>query len=511
MNAAILRLPGGGIAHVLGVAAIAVVVVLLGLVLGLGTAIGLGIYLVILVALVAGIIVFLANSGLASFSHGANGAFWTAIMLAGAVNFMTTFAPVRMNGLMELWLLCMVPLILMALPQALRSSPALRWMALLFVLAAVVAVLGTVLSPYRHSKAAAYQFAYNLKWPLMLALGFRVCWQQSDHARLRWLSLVYALLAASFLLLELGAPGLFRSLARNVTEFQHTSNPLLGGLGWRMTGPFVHSSVLAYFSGFFLLLLAVQWRGGVISLWRMVVFGMPLWLLVMASGQMQEALATVLGIGLVVLSFRARSLWGIAGWLTVATLLAAIVILTFVGPDRLYDVASEWGLVTGVKSIVSARPVLYADSFKVANDFWPLGSGLGTFGGVGAQMFNRELFSALGYGTFWWYRMDIFLLDTYWPNFIAEFGWIGFLLLAAIPVLAMITSLYRMINAPTTQVKVFWGYAFCGQFLPLMVSLTSPIYSDPDMSAFALMMLGMAHVYEAKVKAQARQSQGQHA
>jgi hypothetical protein len=167
------------------------------------------------------------------------------------------------------------------------------------------------------------------------------------------------------------------------------------------------------------------------------------------------------------------------------------------GTGTVERLSVEWGMQSDVRALTSARPVLYGDSFRLAAEHFPLGTGLGTFGGVGATYFNLEMLNAMGYPSLWWYAKDkTFLLDTYWPNFIAEIGWIGTIALLLVPAILIAYSLWRVTVVRTPQLKAVWGYAFAGQFVPLVVSLTSPIYSDPNMAAFALMMFGMAHLYE---------------
>lgn len=75
-----------------------------------------------------------------------------------------------------------------------------------------------------------------------------------------------------------------------------------------------------------------------------------------------------------------------------------------------------------------ARKILTDDSIRIAKNYFPFGSGFGTFGSnIAAQNYSK-LYLKLGY-----YRMrdsgleedGNFLSDTFWPTVIAQTGWIG--------------------------------------------------------------------------------------
>jgi hypothetical protein len=473
------------------------------LVAGLAIAVGLGIPAAALAVALTLVIYLAARYGLRTYRFGANGPFWSAILMSVGFSVLGLASPVNLGALMEVWLLCLTPWIVFAGPQGWRRSPLMRVVLVLFGIGFVLLLLSTLLSPHLRAKAAAYQFAYNLKWPLMLLLGFRVCWQDADHARLRLLMWLFVALTIMFLLLDAGAPTAYRAIGRNLTEYHHTSNALLGGVVDRMTGPFVHSSVLAYFASFFLALVVVQRLTGLIKTVPALLLAGPLFALVVLSGQKQEFATVIVACAAVAVAMRVRSVWTVLALFTVAPAVLAVLYIAIFGMPPLGSLGEEWGLVSGVSAVISARPVLTGDAVGLANAHWPLGSGLGTFASVGAKLYNRDIYETLGYFRFWWYRNDQFLLDTYWPNFIAEGGWISALALFMIPVMTSLYSLRKVSQASDPLLKTVWAYAFCGQFLPFGVSLTSPIFGDVNVAAFGMMMLGMAHLYEQRAVASA--------
>lgn len=99
----------------------------------------------------------------------------------------------------------------------------------------------------------------------------------------------------------------------------------------------------------------------------------------------------------------------------IAILFAAVVALLlgydqisfYYGDNYLYD-----------ENFIRAR--MMRDSFKIANQLFPLGSGFGSFASDAARKAHSILYSVYNYS------LDSkFLTDTFWPIVIAQCGWIG--------------------------------------------------------------------------------------
>ena len=77
-----------------------------------------------------------------------------------------------------------------------------------------------------------------------------------------------------------------------------------------------------------------------------------------------------------------------------------------------------------------ARPALYYQSVNIANDFFPLGSGQGTFGSIPVNMIYNPVY--YDYGLNGIYGLgetgDNFKMDTHWSNILGENGYLGTLL-----------------------------------------------------------------------------------
>lgn len=487
----------------LKIVAVLALVLPFGLFVGLLSAVGLAPILSFLLGGIAIVIFLIGHYGFTSYRFGGNGIFWTALVFALVLAAAEVMMPIRISGLYQIWIIALVPWIVYSVPAVLNSMATMRLVVALFVFAIVFAAIGTWQSPYLNVKAAIYQFLYNFKLPLMLLLGFRICWKDGDHRRLLHVFWVYALVVIGFIALDLGAPSVFKAVVRNLYEYHMNANPLLGGHGWRLTGPFLHPGILAYFSSLFLVMLVVQSQLRLVSVWQTLVLGSLLLVGLVASGQMQESSAALLCAAIVVVACRVRSIWTLLIGATLGGLVVAALFVGLVGTSTLSKLGAEWGLLPDVRALTSARPVLYADSARLADQFFPLGTGLGTFGGVGAAYINRSLYEALGYSALHWYQENLFLMDTYWPNIVAEYGWIGTIALLLVPAILNIYSLWRITKVQSPLLKAAWGYAFTGQFVPLLNSLTSPIYANPNASAFAMVMFGMAHMYERRTLAAA--------
>jgi hypothetical protein len=115
----------------------------------------------------------------------------------------------------------------------------------------------------------------------------------------------------------------------------------------------------------------------------------------------------------------------------------------------------------------------------VAQQYFPLGSGLGTYGGAGAQKFDLSLFQDLGFGRYWWFMQGKFLVDTYWPNVAAESGLFGAAFLLAFFAtmwIALLVRTWRLLG--NAQIGfVFLG--LCALTLLLLNSPSSQILTDP--------------------------------
>lgn len=108
----------------------------------------------------------------------------------------------------------------------------------------------------------------------------------------------------------------------------------------------------------------------------------------------------------------------------------------------------------------TARYKMYYYSFLTANEFFPLGSGFGTYGSYVAAHNYSPLYISYGFETVWGLgRLDVsnstnFLFDTYYPMIIAEFGYFG-LVIFVIFIIYSLTKIYKSKNFFAITIIVF--------------------------------------------------------
>lgn len=117
----------------------------------------------------------------------------------------------------------------------------------------------------------------------------------------------------------------------------------------------------------------------------------------------------------------------------------------------------------------SARLRLNETSMQIAKDYFPLGTGFGTF----ASTFSVRPYSKVYY----LYRLNnvyglspgeaTFVSDTFWPMIIGQFGWLG-----TIGYVTALLAVFKMINHIQKQDKYIF-YASLISFIYLLISSTS--------------------------------------
>lgn len=89
--------------------------------------------------------------------------------------------------------------------------------------------------------------------------------------------------------------------------------------------------------------------------------------------------------------------------------------------------------VAGLDSDEMARPILYNTSIQIANDYFPFGSGFGSFAEDASRVWYSPLYDRYGISKVWGLSRDYneFVADTFFPVIIGQFGLIGTLLFGA--------------------------------------------------------------------------------
>lgn len=356
---------------------------------------------------------------------------------------------------------------------------------LLWVLHSGLGLLSTLLGR-SHLMAAVWQLQYNLKWPLMFGLGLLIAQGGTGELRLRQLVKWSWLVLLACVALEILSPGGHELLFGPPPDLH--PNPILG-FGLRYRGPFFHSGYLALSCALLVsasLALALA-GGGRRWLGLALIYGG----LALLSGQRQElfALGACVAMFMLLAGRRHGYLFLFIGVCLGGGLLAAGMFI-----DRLpgEEVLAQWGLIEGTGPL-SERAILSFNGIQVAERYFPLGSGWGTYGGVGAQKFDQSLFVELGFGRYWWFRRGLFLVDTFWPGVVAETGFAGAACLLLLFFLLWLGLLSRCLRALRQGRHVaLCATGLAAATLLLLNSPTSAVLTDPRGALLFWLLIGVA-------------------
>lgn len=194
-------------------------------------------------------------------------------------------------------------------------------------------------------------------------------------------------------------------------------------------------------------------------------------------------------LGLLVTCFTVRSK-AIAGSLCIVFIYLYFV--KFKIKNKLVAGASALtiGLVTGYDQISFyfggrsqydlnfVRERLLLDSGKIANRFFPLGSGFGTFASNIAVTHWSTLYNEYNYST-----ATPFLSDSFWPIVVAQTGWIGLGVFTVI----VATYLLRIIKLQKVNIYLFWaGLAI--MCYELICSIAESAFFNPAVCPLFILM-----------------------
>lgn len=119
----------------------------------------------------------------------------------------------------------------------------------------------------------------------------------------------------------------------------------------------------------------------------------------------------------------------------------------------LYIGMSAFEKYYGDQGASSPRYIMTMDAIALAAQYFPLGTGFGSFGSSMAVQHYSKLYVELGYNTMSALGTDsVYLSDTFWPTVMAQTGWIGlFCFIGIVLVLLQIAWQYMY-----TDIYMFW-------------------------------------------------------
>lgn len=367
------------------------------------------------------------------------------------------------------------------------SSTLMKFSAVAFSLFLLVLIVSTVHTSRSSLNAAMFQFVSDLKFPMALAFGIYIGSKVNVPLAIERTIWVFIPVAFSALMLQWISPdaylGIFPASSVPVETASVLPSPGLS--------IFNHPSILAAVSAMLAIYSFSKWktdkaRGGLNGF----VFFALMFLLI-ASNQRQEIFAFILVITLIYIFIAKQGLFPRSLGAMVTGGMVFLLYLAAFG-DMFAREASSWGIST-VQGITHPRAELYGGAQLIAKAYFPFGSGLGTFGGVGSSKYDLSLPYELGFGSSWWWRdKDAYLLDTYWPNSVAESGAIGALFLLIHYLLFAGYLFHKAIRSQSHHVRMYW-LAAGGSFLWVLFDTpTSPGFQEMRLIFFPALMFGMA-------------------
>ncbi len=144
------------------------------------------------------------------------------------------------------------------------------------------------------------------------------------------------------------------------------------------------------------------------------------------------------------------------------------LIFYFVFKDKV-ETYLRWGMT-------SARIVLYVTSFKIAMDYFPFGSGLGTFASNLSGKYYSNIYTMYGIDKVDGLKADKYnyIADTFWPWVIGEFGFVAFILYGYIYYLFIKDQLNRIkSHNRILAFSVLWIYALLASAIEAFFSNTT--------------------------------------
>lgn len=412
--------------------------------------------------------------------------FWLFTILLVGLPFFRKFTGIDFFFLIELSVLAVVPIAMFRFLDVWRHAQG--WKA--FCVALVIFVLFSIIGSWFGRSGgvpAVYQLLTNLKMFFMILVGYAI-YLDERNSRYFWRLVEWFWLPNAILVIWQWVD--FSSYLSFFSGSTTGGPDPLGLLPSRGMGVFHHPTILGAAMGFFFVCASARFM--LERPKNYLPLAVSYLLLLLASGQRQETLAVLL----VVLAMSGLvNGWGRLLKLGAVLSIGTVTLLVVIWPEIESQVMREldfWG-ANQYKRIEQPRQILYLTSVEIANRYFPFGSGLGTFGGAGSVKFDMSFYRDLGFASFSWFSQREFLMDTYWPNFIAESGWIGFSLMLLSVLLIVRLAWLGVIESRTLDARAFALIAFGGVLFVLLLSPTSPAFQDPSLFLLPALFLGIAY------------------
>lgn len=476
---------GGTLGRIFGIISLTLVTLVLATFFGMVAGIGSVFLTVVFGILFLSVTLFI----LAQFYH------WTIPQLTLSAIFVFFFlleaffkiVGVPLYGYWQLIVLMMGFFGLNLLRKEILNSTTLWLSALAFAVFLLFAIVSTFQTSRSTLDAALFQFVSDLKFPMALAFGLYINTKVDVPTVLDRTILIFIPVSVFLIVLQWGAPDAYTTLfGASRIPYERSSifpSPALS--------VFKHPSILAATSAMLAIYSFAKWKiDKTSSRYAWLAFGMLVFFLA-ASNQRQEIFSFIL---VILLTYLFISREGLA-WRSIISLFIGLVVLlgfAVVFADMFTREASSWGIST-VHTATHPRAELYEGAVYIAKTYFPFGSGLGSYGGAGSAKYDLSLPYELGFANNWWWReKENYLLDTYWPNSLAESGVFGAAFLFIHYLLFALYSFIKMKYAATDKIRMYWLISASSFLWVLFVTPTSPGFQEVRLLFFPALMFGMA-------------------
>lgn len=177
-------------------------------------------------------------------------------------------------------------------------------------------------------------------------------------------------------------------------------------------------------------------------------------------------------------------------------ILFIILSSSLVGDAITKDIKKNIAYYKGVGASQHVRMGMYIASFKIASDYFPFGSGMGTFGSLASitgdysQVYIDYGVSKIGLNSPEAVKRGYFtLLDTYWPHILAELGFLGVMLFLTLWLFPLISTSHLVRNCREPTIR---GLGFYIITIILIMSNEGFTLYTPEIPAFVILHSGVA-------------------
>ncbi|MDH5547882.1 MAG: O-antigen ligase family protein [Gammaproteobacteria bacterium] len=466
------------------------VVVALSVLCGLSLAVGVYFVSISLIAISFILVLYMALMSNRNESL-RDGVFWVfLISLLLTSNIQKTLG-ISVFFFLEFILLVISPFLIANYYRCVNESSFLRHWTYIIVVFIVLSLISSVFGRSTFM-ASIYQFFTNLKIFIVFMLGFYLLWSEKTNRNFMKFVGWFWLPILVFILWQWVFPDSYSE----VFSYAKPGFDPMGIFPARALGVFQHPSFLALFAAV-CLGFCLAWY--VLARMKKFIYLSAIYFLILvASTERQEIIAAVFSLLVTFLVYHRLRYFAV----TTIVLLVPILGMLAIYEEQVVEMFDKesvmWGF-SGYGEISHPRPVMYIESFNIANEYSPLGSGLGTFGSAGALKYDISMYIERGITSYPWFYDDNVSMDTYWPNFVAETGFVGFILMLVIVLYPTFYSAKRLFSSKRKdESKMWWFLSFFGLTFMLVLSATSPSFQDPGLFFLPGILFGIAFKKDAK-------------